>query len=431
MKKFFRWIVILSLCPVMSPAAFATNGDNLIAIGPTSRAMGGVGIAYPMDAIGAVFSNPAAMCFGPYCPASQFDFSGTAFMPSVEAKLSGPGVGGTVQAESDDSVYPIPAIGVSVPVTHVPPYWRFGLAAYGVTGLGVDYRDTVLDNSAFAPFGGAAPAIQGEYTQLQIMKFAPSIAFQPHENWSFGLALHIGYGNLDLKQGSSSGYALGLQGGVIFKPAESLFLGLTYITPQSIDHDKVREFDQPPNGLDTLTLEAPQQLGFGLAYSLPHKKLLMEADVKWLNWSDADGYSDFDWEDQWVFAFGLQYEPIPKLFLRAGYNYGKNPVKEHNGFDGGFGPTGLPNSSVNVQGHLFPAYYYETYRIIGFPAIVEHHLTFGIGYEFSPSFGLHLGYVHGFEKTISERGTAPNGLPVTVESTLSERSIDFGFSWRF
>ena len=63
--------------------AYATNGDNLISIGPISRAMGGVGIAAPQDAISAVFSNPAAMCFGLYCPGSEFNFAGTIFMPKA------------------------------------------------------------------------------------------------------------------------------------------------------------------------------------------------------------------------------------------------------------------------------------------------------------------------------------------------------------
>ena len=63
-------LIILAMFLVLSFAGIssATNGDNLMSIGPISRAMGGVGIAAPQDAISAVFANPAAMCFGPYCP---------------------------------------------------------------------------------------------------------------------------------------------------------------------------------------------------------------------------------------------------------------------------------------------------------------------------------------------------------------------------
>ncbi len=131
-----------------------------------------------------------------------------------------------------------------------------------------------------------------------------------------------------------------------------------------------------------------------------------------------------------MFAVGAQFEAIPGLFLRAGYNYGENPVNEHNGFDGSFGPMG-PNSVNEIQGKTVPTYYFETFRIIGFPAIVEHHLTFGIGYEINETWSINLGYVHAFEKSISETGTDITGQPVELESTLSENSFDFGITWRF
>ena len=83
-------VVTLMLLDVdaLPTEGLATNGDNLIAIGPISRAMGGVGIAYPLDAISAVFANPAAMCFGLYCPSAEVNFAGTLFMPDVEAKIT-------------------------------------------------------------------------------------------------------------------------------------------------------------------------------------------------------------------------------------------------------------------------------------------------------------------------------------------------------
>ena len=146
MKKLISILAVLSLVAVFSPAAFATNGTNLIGIGPIARSMGGVGIAAPQDAISAVFSNPAAMCFGPYCPSSQFDFAGTAFAPKIEAKVTRGS--NTFQADSHDTVYAIPAIGISTPLTEGAKPWRFGLSAYGVSGLGVDYRDTDLDATA-------------------------------------------------------------------------------------------------------------------------------------------------------------------------------------------------------------------------------------------------------------------------------------------
>ena len=89
MKLFCKIIAGLFFTVLLSAPAMATNGDNLIGVGPISRAMGGVGIAAPQDAISAVFANPAAMCFGPFCPSSQVDFAGTLFMPDVSASVTG------------------------------------------------------------------------------------------------------------------------------------------------------------------------------------------------------------------------------------------------------------------------------------------------------------------------------------------------------
>jgi long-chain fatty acid transport protein len=398
----------------------ATNGDNLIGIGPISRAMGGVGIAAPQDAISATFSNPAGMCFGPYCPGSEINFSGTLFLPRPETRISI--FGGTTvrQSDSDDKTYAIPAFGLSVPIN---PQWRFGLAAYGISGLGVDYRDTVIDNPS--AFGAGAPLVAGEYTQLQIMKFSPNLAYLVNDNLSLGIGLHIDYSALDLRSGSSFNYGYGVQVGAIYKVNDYVSLGATYKTPQSVDHDNVRDFDGDGTA-DDLELEIPQEIGVGIAVEPILGKLLIELDGKWVNWKDADGYEDFDWDDQIVIAVGAQFKPTEKLALRLGYNYAENPVEEHNNWNGTFGAD-----FVNVQGKNIPRYYYETFRIVGFPAIVEHHLTAGIGYEVSDSLAFNIGYMHAFEETITETGTDLAGLPAVIESTLEEDSIEFGLTWRF
>jgi long-chain fatty acid transport protein len=428
MKKLSKVLAIFSFAVMLSTAAFATNGINLIGVGPIARSMGGVGIAQPLDAISAVFANSAAMCFGEYCPGSEFNFAGTAFMPKIDAKITNRGgiTPGTFSADAEDNVYPIPAIGFSSPLGKEGTKWRFGLAAYGVSGLGVDYRNTALDQSTFypaPPLPQAAPLATGVYTQLQIMKFAPAIAYQVTPKLSLGLALPIDYGVLDLKDGGSSGFALGALPGIIYKPIDNLSIGLTYTSPQKITYKHVSDFDQDGT-YDDLDLESPQQVGFGIAYDFFDAGLVIEADVKWINWADADGYKDFDWDNQTVFAIGAQYKITDKIALRAGYNYATNPVNEHNNFNG--------QTPATVQGKTLPsAYYYETFRIIGFPAIVEQHLTLGVGYKVSDAFSINLGFVHAFENSITESGTDLFGQPVELESTLSETSVDFGLTWRF
>jgi long-chain fatty acid transport protein len=420
MKKLLSIATGVVILTAFAGLSLATNGDNLIGIGPISRSMGGVGIAAPQDAISAVFANPAAMCVGPFCPNTEVDFGGTLFMPDVNAKISGPGIGGTVKAKSNDDVYAIPAIGLSVPIGEQLqlPKWRLGLAAYGVSGLGVDYRETNLDQPN--PNFGGFPYAAGMYSSLSTMRFAPALAFQPTSNFSIGLAPIVEYSNLDLGEGSSWSYGFGIQTGIIYKATDYLSLGLNYISPRKVNHQDVSDLDGDGK-LDNLTLQSPQEVGLGVAFIF--KNFLIEVDGKWINWSNAEGYQDFQWNDQYVFALGMQYEPVTGLFLRAGYNYGNNPLEKNNGFSG--------TSLQTVQGKTLPRYYYETFRTVGFPAIVQHHVTLGVGYQFTEKFGINLGFMHAFKETFKESGTDVTGQPVKIESQLEENGIDFGLTWRF
>ncbi|MDA8078945.1 MAG: TonB-dependent receptor [Nitrospiraceae bacterium] len=421
MKRALPVLFALLFLVSLSGVSSATNGDNLISIGPVSRAMGGVGIASPQDSISAVFSNPAAMCFGPYCPGSGFDFSGTIFMPTAHTRITMPGFDtGTQRSNSD--IFIIPAIGISAPIS---PNLRFGLAAYGVSGLGVDYRDKFdLDPST--------PGNQALYTNLQVMKFAPNLAYLVNPNFSIGAAIHVNYGALDLEHGTSSGFGIGAQLGAIYKSGP-FQVGATYISPQQIKHKRVANFDAAfgSTTLDDLKLESPQTVGLGVAVEPTPGKLLIETNVKWINWADAAGYKDFGWKNQWVWALGVQYRPDPKIALRAGVNYGNNPIK--------INALSAATPPVDVQGKLVPPFQYEVLRVAGFPAIVQTHAAVGLGYQLTKSVSLDLGFTHAFKKSVRESGTAafPDGkggfaaVPVSIETDLQENSIDFGITWRF
>lgn len=414
MKRIITPALLLSTLLLMPLSASATNGDNLIAVGPIARSMGGVGIAAPQDAISATFANPAAMCFGPYCPSSEFDFAATLFAPKIDGKVSIGGAGplaGNHESRAEEKTYLVPAFGISSPITQRV---RLGLSAYGVTGLGVDHRNSQLSGGFLA----------ADATQLMILKVAPTLAWQVSDKLSVGGALHVVNSQLDLDQGSSSSYGIGGQLGIIFKPYESVSLGATYQSAMyGTKHKKV--FDLDASGTkDDFTLESPQSVGFGAAWS-PSSKMLLEVNMKWLNWSDAKGYDVLGWDDQMVYALGVQYRPVPSLALRAGYNYGKNPIKGRS-----FNGDGI----VKVEGKDVNAYGFETLRVIGFPAIVEHHLTLGAGYNLTEAVALNIGYMHAFETSIKSTGTLPTGFggnPVELESKLREDSLDFSISWRF
>lgn len=415
---------------VMVPAAVhATNGSNLIGVGPVSRGMGGLSIACPQDTISAVFGNPAAMCNGNSERDGLIDISVTAFLPQLNASISGESVeGGSVTLDGREHVYPIPAIGISLPVEDSDK-WLLGFAAYGVSGMGVDYRDTAFTGAQFGGDGAPLLCGAGDFVLLQVMKLAPSVAYRVSPALSVGASFHLDYAVLDMGAGESSGFGAGAQFGLIYRPRKNLSLGLTYQTAQEVKHEDVLAL---PSGRYDLTLESPRQVGAGAALKLSGDRLVLGVEGKWINWGDAKGYGDFGWSDQWVFALGAQYAVVPETFyVRAGFNYGEHPIEEHDGWDGSLGEGHVPAESIQVQDASLPRYYYETFRIIGFPVVAERHLTFGFTYSLSETVSVSAAYMHAFENSITETGIAPDGSDVTLSAGLREHSLELGVQWRF
>ncbi|MBT8044821.1 MAG: outer membrane protein transport protein, partial [Verrucomicrobiae bacterium] len=187
MKLKTTGIILTALGLAFSSHVSATNGVNLIGIGPNSRALGGTGLAQPQDAVTAVFANPAAMCISEACGAPQFDFSLTTFMPRTSASISMANGGMAASGDSASDLYFIPALGISLPIGEEGTRWRAGFALYGISGLGVDYEKEPI--GAFIPFN---------FTELQIMKIAPSIAYSITPDFSVGLSAHINYASLEI-----------------------------------------------------------------------------------------------------------------------------------------------------------------------------------------------------------------------------------------
>jgi long-chain fatty acid transport protein len=423
MRKTIAIIAVFAIAFTLASAAMATNGTNLIGIGPISRSMGGGGVAAPQDAISAIFANPAAMCFGPFCPGSSVDFAGTIFVPSVKGDVNYglPGFSGSADSETPPSV--IPAIAVTAPINEK---WRFGAGMYGVSGLGTDFKNTNIDFSRMplpsppAPPGATLPAV---YTSLQVLKLAPNIGWLVTPNFSVGASLEVVWQSLDLGEGAAPGYTLGLQLGALYHWDKFNF-GFSFTTPEKVNHKNVSKFGNPAGPYQDLELEAPWRIQGGISFE-PNSQWLLEFYTRWLNWADAAGYEDFDWDNQWVFGLGAQWKPAEKWTLRLGYNYGKSPVKEHNGWNPDpFDPT----NTVNVQGVAVSTVGYETLRIIGFPATVEHHFTGGVGYKLTDAISLNLALMYAPEETIKET-SAFNFI--TLESKLSEWSTTLGLTWYF
>ena len=377
---------LLGLSLLTATVLHATNGDNMIGVGTQSRAMGGVGVGIGVGT-DSVFRNPAWIVDMKGFNAS---FGATAFMPNVKAKVGpAPGLGNGQEAESKADFSIIPTVSHS---DHINEDLAYGVGMFGVSGMGADYRN---EN----PQKGLA----NMRTSLQYMRFVPSISYKV-DNWRVGAGLSLAYGALNMsawtpdpapagqqpnpataKQrggGVSEDYGVGGQVGIGYYVMPGLTLGAYYQTEIKTEYEDV--FDFNADGVyDNLKLSQPAEAGIGIGYSDSEYGYTISLDYRKIFWSNADGYEEFQWDDQDVIAIGGSYQATCDLTLRAGYNYAKSPLADKT-FTG---PT---------PAAAFQTAYFNT---LGFPAYTESHYTAGLSYELSKSTGFDLAYVYAPEVT--------------------------------
>ncbi|SNZ13386.1 OmpP1/FadL family transporter [Hydrogenobacter hydrogenophilus] len=399
--------------------SFATNGDNLIGVSPASRGMGGIGVGMPVGPTDSIFRNPAWMS---YYKGFNLSFGGILFMPHVKAKTNvtpmGP-MNPPAEATSDAKVFVVPEVGI---VHQINDKLTFGIGAFGVSGMGVDYRNK-------------DPRLANMHTTLQFMRVIPALAYKINDAISVSGAIHLAYGSLDMGAnmcqpftttcwnaggGQSQTYGIGAQIGLAYNMGDFVFAGLTYQSPVEMKYKRV--FDTNGDGrFEDLKLTQPQEFAFGVGIK-PMQNLKVGMDIRWINWKNAKGYKNFQWKDQWVIAIGGEYRPIPKLALRAGYNYGKSPIR--GGAKNLMNANNIPNFSAP-----FSDFNIAYFNLVGFPAITEQHITLGLGYEFTNTFSVDLAYKHAFEKSVSATDNA--GFGFIVQGKNAQDAVSVGLNWKF
>jgi long-chain fatty acid transport protein len=421
-----RGLLVL-LATVLSTPASATNGMRMTGFGPVQNSMGGTGVGATLDAA-SIVSNPAGMTeLG-----GRIDFGGTYFKPSVEYSATGiaPGLvlrdGATLK--SDRGGAPIPVLGVTIPLS---AEWFFGIGAYGVCGMGVDYAPNLYSSTTYSA-----------YTQ---MRFVPALAYKFSDVLSLGVTANIMFGTTGWNVASAFGQAPHMAGeafgigatiGLKFTPIKALSFGAAYET-KSFFADYRYNVDARPNpfnpggpllpgGVDKLTFNQPQVATVGVALR-PFETLLVAADVEWINWADTVGanqpaYSQNDsqaipwnlnWKNQWVFKVGVEMTPVSSLRVRAGWNYGKKPLDPNRAFEN-----------------------------IAFPAVVEHHFTAGVGVDMSQNFTINVAGMYAPKTSITgANANPPQGTPgyngpfgqgiASYTTSMSQYGVDLGISYRF
>ncbi|MEJ7622089.1 MAG: outer membrane protein transport protein [Aquificaceae bacterium] len=410
MKKAIALTALLGIAGL----SFATNGDNLIGVSPASRGMGGIGVGMPVGPTDSIFRNPAWIS---QYKGFNLSFGGILFMPEVKARVQNPmGDSGSQRSKAD--MFVVPEVGI---VHQINDKLTFGIGAFGVSGMGVDYRNK-------------DPMLSNMHTNFQFMRVIPALSYKVNDAVYVSGTLHLAYGSLDMGAimcdltgttcwnaggGQSQTYGMGFQLGLAYNMGDFVYAGITYQSPVSMTYKRV--FDSDGDFIfEDLKLTQPQELAFGIGVK-PMNNLKVGMDIRWINWKNAKGYKHFQWKDQWVIALGGEYKPTEKLALRAGYNYGKSPIR--GGAKNPMNANRIPNFSAPFS-DLQIAYF----NLVGFPAITEHHITLGLGYEFTKTFGIDLAYKHAFNKKV--KATDPSGA-FLVEAQNAQNAISIGLNWKF
>ena len=69
------------------------------------------------------------------------------------------------------------------------------------------------------------------------------------------------------------------------------------------------------------------------------------------------------------------------------------------------------------------------FNLLGFPAITEHHVTLGLGYQFTKNFGIDIAYKYAFNKKV--KATDNMGMGLMVEGQNEQNAISIGLNWKF
>jgi long-chain fatty acid transport protein len=427
-----RLSLVLAMGLVALPA-YATNGLRMTAFGPVNASMGGAGVAMGLDS-SALVLNPATMADLD----GRADFGAAYFPTTVKYSASTnyssiPGLqplGALIVNQpnatltSDFPPVPIPNIGLVIPLSKD---LRLGVGMAAVAGVGTDYAANLFSSTVQTTYFNFRFPIGVSWQVLDML----SVGATANGSWAlmgYELGASLGLPPHPVASSFGAGFTLGAK----VKPLPFLAIGAAYESPTWFKPFKYNIGCAnpggaiPPNALcgplglpggqEELEFNLPWNASLGAEVELLDGALLFLGDVQYIAWSTTLGKDQpafvndsatftsaafpfsTNWSDQWVYKIGAQLRATDWLKVRAGFNYGKAPLD--------------PNQALEN---------------IAFPALVESHITVGVGLQVSKSIAINLASVIGLENEISGTGTLPDlsGLAGAPPGSLPPATLSY------
>ncbi len=435
MRSFVRLLfaVVIISCPC--PRLARGQGVILPAAGPINQSMAGASTAAPIDAMGALYWNPASISGLPSC---EMGFGLGLLLPTTHLSSSlapnsiAPGfppIGLGGSNKSNAGVTPIPDLGF---VEHLDDSdWTFGLGVLAAGGFSTNYPAS-LTNPVLTPAPPIGLGLGRIYAQFEVLEVIPAFSYQLTDQLSVGFAPIVdlarlsvdpaifsapddangdGFATYPSATATSYNWGFGAQVGLFYKGAE-WNLGFSLKSPQWFEDFRANSSDEL--GLPRVVrseFDLPMIASWGLAYT-GWQRWLVATDLRYYDYRNTDGFrtaafnpdgsvTGLGWHNAFTIATGVQYQVTDCCFLRMGYSYNTNPIPDEVAF-------------FNAAS----------------PLITQHLLSIGMSYRFTCHCTGAVSYTHAFENSITGPiVTPPGAIPgSSVTDTTSADLLYAGVS---
>lgn len=422
-------LVAALLLLVLPSVASAQPGVYLPGGGAVQAGMAGVSTATPVDALGALYWNPAAIG---RLGRNEASIGGAFSYPNLYVSSSRPRLDGTVASgrTRSDSGFPlVPSLGVVSKLDEESPV-TFGLGLIALGGGGVNFPGDAT-NPILSPTGPFGQVVLGPtFASMQLLQLNPTISYQVTDRLVVGVGPTIDYTVVSFDPAyfappnqipgmpntfpsatdSRPFWGGGVRAGLVYSVTDTVDVGFGYTSPQWLETWKFNSRDNLGNA-QTLSLKAtlPAIYSWGVAWR-GTDRLTLGVDLRYFDYANTDLFGTptsqggLGWDSAFVAAVGGNYQVTDRVAVRAGYQYNTNPLES-------------TRALFNVQA----------------PAIIQHTISVGTTVALTDALSTSLGYAYGFQNSIT--GTAdrvPNtsvGLEASCHSLLFNLQIKFGGGW--
>jgi long-chain fatty acid transport protein len=376
LKRIFISLFIFLLTFSVTSLIFA-GGYQVNEHSARATAMAGAVFSNLKDA-SAIYFNPGALSL---LDGTHFTLGTTLIFPS--AKFTGPVGPFSTESELESQMfYPSVFYGSHTLENGL----AFGLGIFNPYGLGTRWPEDWVGRYL------------GIESTLRTFFFNPTVSYRLGDMGGIGVGLNYVYSTVKLSQAlllgqgipdgdamlEGTGSGIGWNVGLYLKPTDDINIGLAYRSKVTIDiegeaeldviqmlepllpgGDASTEFITPANLFVGLSYEGIESLSLNLGFQYVFwdvvEKVLIDYKTKTLLQDESELL--FNYENGYIFRFGMEYALNDMVDLRAGYLYDKNPSQDE----------------------------YLTPRL---PDSDRHGITVGFAYKFNDLVAVEVGYMY-------------------------------------